>query len=343
MKKFIASLALATSLLAIPASANDSSAAIGLGGLELKQNDAISMDSEDLFLSLDKVTVKYRFTNRSSKDVETLISFPLPAIPDGIAGHLGDTSYPQWKDLEFKTLVDGKAVPLDYREVVTINGKNVEKRLRQLGLPFRFWEDGLDIWMAKLDEAEKAKYLAEGLLKKPDAEYDEIVPAWQVATHVTRTQKFPAGKTVVVEHSYKPIAGGSVGGILDRDYRNLPDSGFPEYAKRYCIDKSFLQGFDKKRYSPLPGLKKGEASEYNGWFYIEHWLSYVLKSGANWRGPIKNFRLVVDKGEPDRLLSLCMNGVKKISPTQFEVRKTNFEPNADINILIVQFVDPRGN
>lgn len=341
MKRFIAAIF----LLAITpsASANDSSAAIGVGGLELKQNDAISMDSEDLFLSLGKVTVKYRYTNHSDKDVETLISFPLPAIPDDIDGYLGDATYPQWKDLEFKTLVDGKAVPLDYREVVTANGKNVEKRLKELGWPIRFWEDSFDAWIAKLTDAEKARYVAEGLLKKPSAEYDEIVPAWQVATHITRTQKFPAGETVTVEHSYKPIAGGSVGGILDRDYRNQKDSGFPEYAKNYCIDKFFLLGFDKKRYSPLPGLKKGEKSEYNGWFYVEHWLSYVLKSGANWRGPIKNFRLVVDKGAPDRLLSLCMDGVKKISPTQFEVRKTNFEPKADIDVLIVQFVDPRGN
>ena len=76
MKKFIALLALGA--IAAPSFANDSSAAIGLGGLELTHNDAISMDSEDLFLSRQLVTVKYRFTNSGAKDVETLVSFPLP-------------------------------------------------------------------------------------------------------------------------------------------------------------------------------------------------------------------------------------------------------------------------
>jgi hypothetical protein len=343
MKKNIVVIALAAALLSSHASANDSSAAIGLGGLELTQNDAISMDSEDLYLSLDKVTVKYRFTNRSDRDVETLISFPLPAIPNGINGPLGDSSYPDWKDIGFKTLVDGKAIALDYRERVTANGQNVEKRLKELGWPVRFWEQDFDARIEKMSDAEKAQYLAEGLLRKPDPEYDRLEAAWQVATHITRTQKFPAGKTVTVEHSYQPVAGGSVGGILDRSYRNQKDSGFPGYAKHYCIDNAFLKGFDKKRYSRLPGLKKGEEAEYAGWFYVEHWLSYVLKSGANWRGPIKDFRLVVDKGKPDRLLSLCMDGVKKISPTRFEVRRTNFEPTTDIDVLIVQFLDPRGN
>ena len=66
----------------------------------------------------------------------------------------------------------------------------------------------------------------------------------------------------------------------------------------------------------------------------------MLKSGANWKGPIKDFRLVLDKDKPGNLLSFCMTGVKKISPTRFEVRKTDFEPNQDIRILIAEFYDP---
>jgi hypothetical protein len=48
----------------------------------------------------------------------------------------------------------------------------------------------------------------------------------------------------------------------------------------------------------------------------------------------------VDKGAPENLLSFCMDGVKKISPTQFEVRKTNFEPAKDLDILIATFWEP---
>jgi hypothetical protein len=74
--------------------------------------------------------------------------------------------------------------------------------------------------------------------------------------------------------------------------------------------------------------------------YTEWWIGYVLSSGANWKGSIKDFRLVVDKGKPESLVSFCAEGVNKISPTQFEMKKTNFEPKDDLNILIVEWYQP---
>jgi hypothetical protein len=335
MKKFV--LAAALSCLAMPSSANDSTAAIGLGGLQLTQNDAISMDSEDLFLSRDLVRVKYRFTNTSAKDVETLVSFPLPALPNDIDGYMGDQQRPYWKaDLHFKTTVDGVAMPLDYREVVSIidgDGKDISARLKQLGWPIRYWDEyKFEETLQALPDDQKAAFVKEGLLyKSPENAWTR--PNWQLATHVTRRQRFPAGKTITVEHSYKPLIGGSVAGNLERTTRK--DASFKDYAAAYCIDKSFIKGFDKRRYS---GKKDKDGNEV-GQFYVENWLDYVLKSGANWKGPIKDFRLVVDKEKPDNLVSFCMDGVKKISPTQFEIRKTNFEPTQDIHILITEFVD----
>jgi Domain of unknown function (DUF4424) len=339
MKKFLISAAALAAFSACPTYANDSSAAIGLGGLELTRNEAISMDSEDLFLSAERVTVKYRFTNISSKDVETLVSFPLPAIPSGVDAYLGDQGYPDWStDLEFKTLIDGMPVKLDVREVVTLIGKpvgtDVIGRLKTLGWPLKYWSDyKFQEELQDLPEAKKAAFIAEGLLHKLTGS-DYVRPYWQVATHVTRTQRFAAGKTVTVEHSYKPVMGGSVGGMLLKQYRK--DSS--EYLKAHCVDKSFLKGFDARIVAQEKASKR-DGKEY-GNFYVEDWLSYVLKSGANWRGPIKDFRLVVDKGAATNMVSFCMDGVKKISPTQFEIRKTNFEPTRDLDILIVRFADP---
>lgn len=336
MKKFIASVALATSLLAVPASANDSSAAIGLGGLMLKQNDAVSMDSEDLYLSLKKVTVKYRYTNRTAKDVETLISFPLPSIPYGISEYLGDQGYPDWNDLQFTTLVDGKPVALKRVDLVDVNGKDVSARLKELGWPVDYWNnyefmEGL----INLPEAQKQAALNEGLLRHPKDDPKSVEPAWQITTHITRMQKFPAGKTVTVEHSYKPVAGGSVGGMIDMVARGEQEDYAKAYAVRYCMDKAFLSGF-RTRHAAKAKQAEAKGSDY-GMFYVEHWLDYVLKSGANWRGPIKDFRMVIDKGKADNLVSLCADGIKKIGPTTFEVRKKNFEPNSDVAILIIEW------
>ena len=50
----------------------------------------------------------------------------------------------------------------------------------------------------------------------------------------------------------------------------------------------------------------------------------------------------MDKGHPDRLVSLCMDGLRKVSPTRFEVVRTNFEPTRDLDVLFVALVPAEG-
>lgn len=329
-------------LLAITpgASANDSSAAVGVGGLELTQNNAISMDSEDLFVSRRLVKVKYRFTNRSNKDVETLVSFPLPPLPWGIAPYLSEQGYPDWNNLRFSTKVDGKAAILTRVDLVEVGGEDVSVRLGQLGWPVAYWENYEFMErLIGLPEKQKAAALKEGLLRRPKDDPKSVEPAWQLVTHITRKQIFPAGKSITVEHEYMPVAGGSVGGALVAEYRKNPEMRFADYAKQYCIEKGFLTGFDKAFATKLKSFN-AKGADYSGVPHMEHWLSYVLKSGANWKGPIKDFRLVIDKDKPENLMSFCGTGVRRISPTQFEMRKSNYEPAADLDILIVEFFDP---
>lgn len=68
---------------------------------------------------------------------------------------------------------------------------------------------------------------------------------------------------------------------------------------------------------------------------FEKRIAYVLKTAANWAGPIGDFRMTVDKGAPDSLVSFCAEGVKKIGPTLFEVRHENFTPTQDLHVLIL--------
>jgi hypothetical protein len=319
---------LAVPALPAPALANDSAAAIGIGGLELTRSDAITMDSEDLFLSQGEVRVRYRFTNRSDHDVETLVSFPVPDIPRELPDDLGDRSAPDYRDLAFRTTVNGAPVTLDYVERAEVAGRDVTARLIALDWPLRWTsllvEQG-ESFLDRLTPAQVSAYLREGLLRR-SAEDGTLVPAWNLITHVTRRQLFPAGKTVEVTHRYVPLVGGSVGGNLDPERRD--SENFAAHRKDFCLDAAFVAGLDRRL-----GVKPaGERP-----FYIENWLRYILRSGANWRGPIGAFRLVVDKGKPGNLVSFCMDGVSKIAPTLFEVRKTNFEPKGDIDVLIVSW------
>ena len=78
MLRFVLTAMLAAT--AAPAFANDSTAELGTGGLVLSRTDAVEMQSEDLFLSRDKVTVDYVFKNTSDNDIDTIVAFPMPDI-----------------------------------------------------------------------------------------------------------------------------------------------------------------------------------------------------------------------------------------------------------------------
>jgi hypothetical protein len=51
---------------------------------------------------------------------------------------------------------------------------------------------------------------------------------------------------------------------------------------------------------------------------------------------------VVDKGAAANLVSFCGEGVRKIGPTRFEVRRKNWRPDRDLRILIVEARPPEG-
>ena len=52
--------------------------------------------------------------------------------------------------------------------------------------------------------------------------------------------------------------------------------------------------------------------------------------------PIKEFRLTVDKGAADNLVSFCGDDVKKIGETQFEVKKADYTPDGNLAVLILR-------
>lgn len=327
----LAAPALLCALVATPALANDSEAEWALGGLVLKTNAAISMDREELFISSEEVRVDYVYTNHSPEDREVLIAFPLPAQPDPEA--FSDYyAYPDWNELDFTTTVNGETVDYEVADRAMLGERDVTELVAAEGLPLRWFLDyafmeGLDA----LDEGEKARLVATGLFKgEQEGDRLYVQPAWQVQRSLVRRQVFPAKSTVNVSHRYTPLIGGSAGGLLDPEVRKEFPDLVQEYADKWCTDANFIAGVDRKLASP----PKGKTI-----YYAETWIGYVLKSGSNWAGPIKDFRLVVDKGEPGNLVSFCMDGVTKISPTQFEVRKTDFEPERDLDILILGFYE----
>ena len=321
-------------LLASPIAANDSEAEIALGGIVLKPSTDLRLVSEDLFLSEEKVTVDYVFENPTNRTITTTIAFPMPGQPRGLL----DTHYAygeqreDWSGFDFATRIDGRPVRLQQWDRAMIGARDVTDEVIALGLPVYWTDTDEGNPFARISEARTAEALSHGLALRDDPRFPErVVPAWEGVTYFVREQVFPASSRIRVQHEYVPMVGGSVGGALYPNVRNDSDyNALDDYRERYCVDDYFLAGVDRR-------LAAVSAPGRQGWM-SETWLGYVLSSGANWQGPIERFRLVVDKGSTDNLVSFCMDGVEKIGPTRFEVVKTNFEPTRDLDILIVKFV-----
>ena len=234
-------------------------------------------------------------------------------------------------NLKFVTRVDGRRLSLQIAEKAFLRGRDISARLTALHVPLNRFAADFDGAINRLPERERERLVADGLIRSDGTSNQPIwAGLWSVRTTVMRRQTFPAHKTISVEHDYVPIAGGSVGGLLDPRYRSNADTGnyLAQTRRKYCIDDDWLRSFDRA----LARRPSNTSLPYS-----EIWLGYVLSTGANWKGPVGDFRLVVDKGKPDSLVSFCARNVKKISPTQFEIRRVNFMPATDLDIMIVDW------
>jgi hypothetical protein len=301
----LSSLALAVLALPKIAGANDSSAELAIGGLVFTKNTSIEMLSEDLFLSTEQIRVRYRFYNSSNDDIVVHVAFPLPDLkvdPDDDV-----TVVPTDDPLNFvgfNTDVDGQAVHANVEQKAIIDDQDRSAELRKLGVslsPYRLPHE--------ISAGLKSDLERRGLINS------DGIPKWTLKTTFYWEQRFPSRRELVVEHRYKP----SVGSTVDQPTSGLADIlNGPLYSK-YCIEKSFLNDLSKKH-------------DQFGQMRID----YILTTGANWSGPIRQFRVVVDKGATESLVSFCGQNVRKIAPTQFEMQADNFIPRTNLSVLILE-------
>lgn len=315
--------ALAALLLGTPVLANDGAAVTGAGGLVLTRNAQVDMVSEDLYVSAQRVRVRYVFRNRTPRPVRLTVAFPLPDFDletccEGDRGHLSD----------FSTQVDGRPVRMQVERRAFARGVDHSATLRRLGIPFAGGVGGYDFGpvsqaLNRLPAAELARLerlgLVEGFNDGGRRSYDA---RWLVRETWHWNQLFPAGRDLVVEHSYVPGTGGTVStGYGNPEMRS--SDWMRDGIRLYCADAEFLAAAERMVRRP------------NVINVSEQWLRYILTTGGNWRSPIGRFRLVVDKGRPENLVSFCGEGIRRISPTQFEMRRTNWRPERDLDVLIL--------
>jgi hypothetical protein len=316
----------------VPALANDTSAELATGGLLFVQNDNVEMRSEDLAISAKQVDVRYRFFNKSASDVTVLVAFPMPEVRiEEQDQNIALPTQDPVNILGFVTTVNGKPVKTQVEQHVFAAGIDRTQLLISLGiplaphlaatnealdrLPHEKWDELVRIGLGEIEEYDIGK----GMTK-------HLAARWGLRTTFYWEQTFAAKAETIVEHRYRPSVGGSVQTSLGAP-SSIKEAWYDEYKRKYCLDSDFFATIDR--------LRKAAKSEF-GPPYSEERIDYILRTGANWSGPIGQFHLTVDKGDAGSLVSFCGQGVKKTSDTKFEMTKSNFTPDGDLAVLILK-------
>lgn len=315
------SLLLAACLVIVsPAASNDSSATLGAGGIELTATDDIALLREDLRISAEAITVRYEFRNVADHDVATTVAFPLPEID---LAELSEVPVdPQTDDphnfVDFTVSVDGQAIApqLDVRALLKDN--DITDLLLAKKLKLLFFDKDFYPALLGLPAAERQDLTARGVAVYD--EYDNVYPQWRVRSAFHWQQTFPAGKTVVIEHRYKPV----VGQFFVSRYSLEGDE-----LAAWCVDDGTRRAIEKR-------IKQRSTTADQEGLLIARAVDYILTTANNWRGPIGQFTLTIDKTDPKRLLTTCLDGLKKTAPTTFVYERTDFVPDTDLKLLFLE-------
>jgi Domain of unknown function (DUF4424) len=340
-------LVLAAALAAAPALANDGFGGLSATGLTFDQTDAVAMEEERLLISIDKVAVDYVFRNTTDKDVTGEVIFPLPPVAVW-STYESMMNLPEDLGTEdlvgFTATVDGQAVQVKIDRIAVMAdsydeanppskqydnpGRDVTADLARFGIPLTLDLQQVRDLLLSLPQDKRNELTQLGLVEyyAGDAAQDipeEVWGGWSIVTRYHWTQTFPAGATVKVSHSY---TNRPPGGLF---YWSDPPEEYQAYLKdQYCIDAGTSKAIVK-------ALKNPQGTEFGD--YGTSWnISYVLRTANSWAGPIGKFSLTLDKGDAKNVISLCAEGVMKTGPTTFVVEKTDYTPERDLEVLVVQ-------
>ena len=142
---------------------------------------------------------------------------------------------------------------------------------------------------------------------------------WKARIQFYWTQRFPARSAVRVRHTYRPFVGGSyITTGMDGASNIRPYCGGPETLTE--IQRVKLRRPRKDAETVL----------------LERNVQYILTTANNWNGPIHNFHLTVTADDPEDIVLTCMPGLERTSPTRYELSRTDFHPDRELDLLILQ-------
>lgn len=315
-----------------PACANDSSAAMAAGGLELVRNDQVKMVSEVLRISPRLVEVDYVFENTGGTDVTTLVAFPLPELSQTV-WYYSPLNIPFAKDpnfVGFQVWVDGREIRPEI-EIRAFGKTEITAELRRLAVdPFK-----PDLHLHRPDVVDALRRLGviidDGPASKPDP-----VAEWSVRVNFHWSQTFPAVRQITVRHRYRPVHGNFYAPVDPSDQRTRRTKADQALGGQWCFDQSYNAAELKlfgRQYEEAAKEKDKVSSDHRVWYDN---VQYVLKTGANWHGPIGRFELQINKGGAELVSTCPIPGLRlQRAPYGFNAVAVDYTPTTDLDILFV--------
>ena len=321
-------------LLPLISRANDTTARVGAGGITLLQNSDIRMAEEALTISPKQISVRYRFENESEQAIDATVAFPMPAYSwnPGFTA-LDANNMPM---SSFLARVNEVPIQTQRQRRAMLADRDITVPLREAGLSdaqlFDTFADatpdGNGLSAAQVQTLTQLGALSDGH------------PSWQVVETRTWQQHFPARSALQVEHQYQPW----VGTVYDAPYQQgfefntlLPTpSGVTQGTApaEACVDEGTRQAVER---SIKNWVAKGAKTV---WVTLQD-VEYILGTGRNWKGPIGEFTLTLEKESPDQLVSLCFPGKpQRQGKKSLVFKQRNYTPQ---DKLIVYFYTIRGD
>ena len=327
--RIIPAVVLLLVLVSALASADDTLVTLAAGGLVPLKTTHISMESEDLHISIHRIKVRYVFHNASANDIHAIVTFPLPDLA-GDSLYVEPTALPNENSLnfvDFKVMLNGKPIPTRTEVRAFLNGRDITARLRSAGLPPTVLFEPLNAAIRKLTPARRNRLAKDGLIVAADFNpplrsvgSHGWFATWTMRVRFYWTQRFPAHSDVELVQTYRPVVGGSY--ITE-------DGDGSELVKPFCAGPKVLRQI-KLHQRPYSVATSGNV------VWWERNVDFILKTANNWRGPIRRFRLLIMSDSPEDIFTTCMPGLKRVGATRYELVRRNFHPRQDLKLLILQ-------
>src|SRR5579859_5666892 len=313
--------------------ANDTEVSIAAGGIQMTKDARISMEKERLTIGRDKVAVEYEFLNESDADITAQVAFPVKHFC--FEGECGPPTF-----ANFRVWIEGVEVKYAVKATATINGKDYTSVLEGLGVDVRSYghwhfladDNAANYDVFRLPEADRKKLISLGLIDRSD-----LSPQWLVQEIYHWNQTFPSKAILHVRHEYRPATG----------YQAYLPVELPQAHSDACIDPSLNRKLLADNQAFRANRKFGPNGDESVDDYVQaSWVDYILTTANNWKTPIKDFTLIVEKPVKDAnsrypwYVSFCWDGtVQKINERQYMAHKQNFIPQNELRIFFLTLMN----